>query len=85
MGVLHSGTREITDTSSAKVEIGSHVLSVSNAVQALQRKLDALIDSVGNAQKGVLRSQIISPYSLMDEKCTCSSKRCFPIEQGLGL
>ncbi|PNF33602.1 hypothetical protein B7P43_G14522 [Cryptotermes secundus] len=32
----------------------------------LQRRLDLLIDRVGNAQRGVLQPQIISPYSLME-------------------
>jgi hypothetical protein len=41
-------------------------LRVNNAMSTLQRKLDLLIDSVGNAQRGMLQPQIISPYSLME-------------------
>ena len=63
---MKSGTQEITDTFSAKVQMEGHIFRVSNAMQMLQRKLDLLIDSVGNAQKGVLQPQIISPYSLME-------------------
>jgi hypothetical protein len=35
-------------------------------MQTLQCKPDLLIDGAGNAQKGVLQTQIISPYSLME-------------------
>jgi hypothetical protein len=69
--LLKSGTREITDTFSAKDEIEGHVLRVSKVMQTSQRKLDSLIDSAGNAQKGVLQPQIISPYSEMEALMKC--------------
>jgi hypothetical protein len=35
-------------------------------MQAFQCKLDLLNDSAGNAQRGLLQPQIISPYFLME-------------------
>jgi hypothetical protein len=49
----------------AKIEVDGHILRVSNAILALQRKLDILIDSVINAQKGILQPQVISPVNLI--------------------
>ena len=59
-------------------------------MNTLQCNLDLLIDSVMNAQKGVLQLQVISPVTLMEAlitKCVCFPKRyrsTFPFEQGLG-
>ena len=74
---------------SAKIQIEGHILRVNNAMSTLQRNLDLLIDSVVNAQKGVLQPQIISPVTLMEAliQCVCFPKRyrsTFPFEQGLG-
>ena len=49
-----------------KVEVEGHILRVNIAMSVVQRKLDLLINSVINAQKGVLQPQIISPSALMD-------------------
>jgi hypothetical protein len=49
-----------------KIEVEGHMLRVNNAINVLQRNLDLLIDSVVNAQKGVLQPQIISPINLME-------------------
>jgi len=51
---------------SAKIQIEGHILRVNNAMSTLQRNLDLLIDSVVNAQKGVLQPQIISPVTLIE-------------------
>jgi hypothetical protein len=49
--VLGSRELHVTDTINAKVGTGSHVLRVSDARKALERKLDTLIDCVGNVKK----------------------------------
>jgi hypothetical protein len=51
---------------SAKVEVEGHILRVNGAVSTLQRKLDLLVNSVMNAQKGILHPQVISPITLME-------------------
>jgi len=66
MDTLRSETNERMNLFSAKIEVEGHILRVSNAINALQRNLDLLIDSVMNAQKGVLQPQVISPITLMD-------------------
>ena len=48
-----------------KIEVEGHILRVNNATNVLQCNLDLLIDSVMNAQKGVLQPQIITPITLM--------------------
>ena len=50
---------------SMKIEVEGHILRVNNATNVLQCNLDLLIDSVMNAQKGVLQPQIITPITLM--------------------
>jgi hypothetical protein len=51
---------------SDKIETGGHILRVNNAINTLQRYLDLLIDSVINAQEGVLQPQAISPVTSME-------------------
>jgi hypothetical protein len=65
MTVLKSETNANLNLVSAKIEVG-HPANVSRAMNALQRDLDILIDSVINAHKGVLQPQIVSPATLMD-------------------
>jgi len=64
MNVLKSETNASLNLVSAKIEVG-HPAKVSRAMNALQRDLDILIDSVINAHKGVLQPKIVSPATLM--------------------
>jgi hypothetical protein len=59
---------------SVKVTIEGHIARANNALDAVQRNLDLLIESVLNAQKGVLQPQIVSPSLLMEtlQKSTTS-------------
>ena len=63
---LRSETNEKMNLLSMKIEVEGHMLRVNNAINVLQRNLNLLIDSVMNAQKGVLQPQIISPITLME-------------------
>jgi len=86
MNTLRSETNEKINLFSAKIEIDGHILRVNNAMNTLQRNLGLLIDSVINAQKGVLQPQVISPVTLMEALMKSVSKRyrfTFPFEQGL--
>jgi len=66
MNSLKLETNEKMSLISAKMEVEGHILRVNNAMTLLQRDLDLLIDSVINAQNGVLQPQVISPVTLMD-------------------
>lgn len=66
MNTLRTETNEKMNLFNAKIEIEGHISRVNNAMNALQRNLDLLIDSVINAQKGVLQPQVISPVTLME-------------------
>jgi hypothetical protein len=54
MDTLRSKTNKKMNLFSMKIEVERHMLRVNNAINVLQRNLDLLIDSVMNAQKGVL-------------------------------
>ncbi|PNF21967.1 hypothetical protein B7P43_G17911 [Cryptotermes secundus] len=43
-----------------------HIAQVNNALNAMQRNLDLLIESILNAQKGVLHLQIVSPSLIIE-------------------
>ena len=62
MSTLKSETVERMNIIGSNVEAEGHLLRVSNAMSALQRDLDLLINSVINAQKGVLQPQVISRH-----------------------
>ena len=47
------------------MEVEEHILRVYNTMTLLQRDLDLLIDSVINAQKGLLQNQVVTPVTLM--------------------
>jgi hypothetical protein len=66
MDALRVETNEKINLFSMKIEVEGHMLRVNNAISALQRHLDLLIDSVVNAHKGVLQPQIVSPITLME-------------------
>jgi hypothetical protein len=51
---------------STKIEVERHILTVTSAMNTLQRNLDLLINSMVHAQKGVLQPQFISPTTLME-------------------
>lgn len=50
-----------------KITAKGHIPQVNNALAAMQRNLDLMIESVINAQKGVLQPQTVAP-SLIIEK-----------------
>ena len=86
MDTLRSETNDRMNLFSAKIEVKGHIPRVSNAINALQHNLDLLIDSVMNAQKGVLQPQVISPITLMDvliKSVSTFPKDTFPSEQRL--
>jgi len=66
MDTLRLEINEKMNLFSMKIEVEGHILRVNNAINVLQRNLDLLIDSVINAQKGVLQPQMISPITLME-------------------
>jgi hypothetical protein len=51
---------------SVRTEVEGHISRASSAMNAAQRKLDLLIDSVLNAKKGILQPQIVSPSALVN-------------------
>ena len=65
MEMLGKETNEKVNIISMKIEVEEHILRVNNAIHALQRNVDRLIDSVMNAQKGVIQPQIVSSTTLM--------------------
>jgi hypothetical protein len=65
MNTLWSETTANINLVVAKIEIEGHILKVTNAMKAVQRNLDLLIDSVVHAKKGML-PHIISPTTLME-------------------
>jgi hypothetical protein len=66
MNTLKAETIEKFNVLGAKIEVGGCILGVNTAIDTLQRNVDLLIDSIINAQKGVLQPQVISPATLMD-------------------
>jgi hypothetical protein len=66
MGTLKSEISANLNLVSAKIEVEGHILKVTSAMDAVQRNLDLLIDSVIHAQKGMLQPQVISPTTLME-------------------
>jgi hypothetical protein len=81
MNTIKFETESKLNIFSAKVEVEGHMLRVNTAMNKLQRNLDLLIDSVVNAQKGVLQPQIISPIALME--ILIESASAFPEETTL--
>ena len=81
MNTLKLDTNEKMNLFSAKIEIEGHIVRVNNAMSTLQHNLDLLIDSVINAQKGVLQPQIISPVTL--KEALINSVSAFPKDTAL--
>jgi hypothetical protein len=63
---LKADTDKKVNLVGTKVEVEGHILKVNIAMNAIQRKLDLLINRVINAQKGVLQPKIISPSTLIE-------------------
>jgi hypothetical protein len=66
MNKLRSETSTTLNLVSANIEVEGHILRVTIAVNQLQRRLDLLLNSVVQAQKGMLQPQIVSPATLME-------------------
>jgi hypothetical protein len=66
IGILRSEIDANINLVSAKIEVEGHIMRVTNAMNALQRNLDLLIDSVIHAQRGMLQLQVISPATLIE-------------------
>jgi hypothetical protein len=49
-----------------KVTTEGHIAQVNNALDAMHRNLDLIIESILNAQKGVLQPQIVSPTLILE-------------------
>jgi hypothetical protein len=49
-----------------KITVEGYIAKVNNALDAMQRNLDLMIESVMNAQKGILQPQIISPSLIVE-------------------
>ena len=81
MNTLKLETNEKMNLFRAKIEIEGLIVRVNNAMSTLQCNLDMLIDSVINAQEGVLQPQIISPVTLMETLIKCVS--AFPKDTAL--
>ena len=81
MDTIRSVTNEKMNLFSMKIEVEGHLLRVNNAINVLERNLDLLIDSVMNAQKGVLQPQIISPITMME--ALIKSVSAFPNDTNL--
>jgi hypothetical protein len=58
---LKSETNANIHLVSAKIEVEGHIMWVTSAMNALQRNLDALIDSVIHAQKGCYNLRSFPP------------------------
>jgi hypothetical protein len=51
---------------SVKVTVEGHIARANSALDAMQRNLDLMAESVLKAQKGILQPQIVSPNLLME-------------------
>jgi hypothetical protein len=49
-----------------KITIEGHIARVNHAMEAIHRNLDLMIESVLNAQKGILQPQIVSPRVIIE-------------------
>jgi hypothetical protein len=81
MNALKSESDANLNLVSAKIEVDGHILRVNGAISTLQRKLDLIMSSVMNAQKGILHPQVISPFSLMES--LLKNSHAFPKDTSL--
>jgi hypothetical protein len=49
-----------------KITVEGHIARINNSLNAMQRNLDLLIESVINAHKGVIQPQLIAPSLIME-------------------
>jgi hypothetical protein len=49
-----------------KITVEGHIARVNHAMEAIHRNLNLMIESVLNAQKGILQLQIVSPRVLIE-------------------
>ena len=63
---LTSETRTQLNTLTVKMTLEGHFTRVNSACNAIQRNLDLIIDSILNAQKGVLQPQIVNPHLIVE-------------------
>jgi hypothetical protein len=49
-----------------KITAEGHIAQVNNALSAMQRNIDLMIESVINAQKGILQPQIVAPSLILE-------------------
>jgi hypothetical protein len=54
------------DQISLKINAEGHIARLNNALISVQRNLDLVIESIINAQKGILQPQIVAPRLLME-------------------
>jgi hypothetical protein len=54
------------DQISIKINVEGHIARINNALISAQRNLDLVIESILNAQKGILQPQIVSPSLVME-------------------
>ena len=59
-------TKTKLDLLDIKIRVEGHIARVNHAMDAIQRNLDLIIESVLNAQKGILQPQIVSPRLLIE-------------------
>jgi hypothetical protein len=67
-------TKTQLDIINVKIIVEGHIAHVNHAMDAIQRNLNLLIESVLNAQKGILQPQIVSVRSLMETLQKSASK-----------
>jgi hypothetical protein len=60
------GRRMELNLLTVKVMVEGHITHVNNALVAVQRNLDLIVNSIFNAQKGILQPQIVPPHSLIE-------------------
>jgi hypothetical protein len=49
-----------------KITVEGHIARVNHAMEAIHRNLNLMIESVLNAQKGILQAQIVSPRVIIE-------------------
>ena len=66
VNVMGEQYENVTNLLSVKITLESHIARVLDGMNALQRHLDIILDSLVDAQRGILHPQIISPQSIME-------------------
>jgi hypothetical protein len=66
LDLVVSETGQTVNALLIKVTVESHIARFNDAVISVQRTLDLLIESIVNAQKGILQPQVVSPNLLVE-------------------